>query len=126
MPEEGRAAKDWCPKAGSSGASRYTLKKTPEFMRLFKAGKRFSGRVIRARHGRNTLGVIRLGFSVSRKTGNAVERNLFRRRLRHLAREAAGKGPGFDAVVTPIGKLSGIGWPAMCEDFAVLLQEAGR
>jgi len=125
MPEDGRAARDWSPEAGRTGASCFTLKKTPEFMRLFRSGHRFKGGVIRARHCRNTLGIIRLGFSVSRKTGSAVERNLFRRRMRHLAREAPA-GPGFDAVVTPQLKLSEIGWFALREDFALLLKEAGR
>lgn len=125
MPEDGRAARDWSPEAGRTGASSFTLKKTPEFMRLFRSGQRFKGVVIRARHCRNTLGIIRLGFSVSRKTGNAVQRNLFRRRMRHLAREASA-GPGFDAVVTPQLKLWEIGWSSLCEDFAKLLREAGR
>lgn len=125
MPEDGRAVRDWSPEAGRTGASNFTLKKTPEFMRLFRYGQRFKGVVIRARHCRNTLGMIRLGFSVSRKTGNAVERNLFRRRMRHLAREAPA-GPGFDAVVTPQLKLREIGWCSLCEDFAMLLKETGR
>lgn len=125
MPEDGRAARDWSPEAGRTGATRFTLKKTPEFLRLFRTGQRFTGVVIRARHCRNTLGIIRLGFSVSRKTGNAVERNRFRRRMRHLAREAHA-GPGFDAVVTPRLKLREIGWCSLCEDFALLLREAGR
>lgn len=123
MPEDGRAAKDWSPESGRTGASCFTLKKTPEFMRLFRAGQRFMGGVIRARHCRNTLGIIRLGFSVSRKTGNAVERNLFRRRMRHLAREAP-TGQGFDAVVTPRLKLRETGWTALREDFEMLLREA--
>lgn len=125
MPEEGRAAKDWCPRADRTGTPCFSLKRTPEFIRLFKSGNRFTGGTVKARHCRNTLGVIRLGFSVSRRTGNAVERNLFRRRLRQLAREER-EGRGFDAVVTPLVKLREIGWPALRDDFNKLVTEARR
>lgn len=125
MPEEERAVKDWCPRANRTGAPSFSLKRTPEFIRLFKSGQRFTGGVVRARYCRNTLGVIRLGFSVSRKTGNAVERNLFRRRLRQLAREDHGQ-PGFDAVITPILKLREIGWKALRDDFSMLVLDARR
>ena len=44
---------------------------------------------------------IRVGYTVTKKTGNAVERNRIRRRLREVARQAApGHAmPGFDYVV---------------------------
>jgi len=42
----------------------------------------------------------RLGLVVSRRVGNAVTRNLVKRRLRHLFRENAGAHPGaYDLVV---------------------------
>lgn len=125
MPEEGRAGRDWCHRARDTGASTFSLKKTPDFVRLLRTGRRFRGAVIRACYCGNTLGVIRLGFSVSRKTGGAVERNLFRRRLRQLAKESE-LGEGFDAVVSPCVKLAEIRWRFLLEDFNRLVSEASR
>lgn len=125
MPEEERAGKGWCPEAGGTGSSRYTLKRTRDFVRIFRYGKRFSGEVLRAKYCRNTLGVIRLGFSVSRKSGNAVSRNLFRRRLRHLAIEKDTR-VGFDAVVAPLVKLKGMEWASLKEDFDGLAKKANE
>ncbi len=122
MPEEGRAGRDWCRKAGDSA---FFLKRTPDFVRLLRTGRRFRGAVIRARYCENTLGVVRLGFSVSRKTGGAVERNLFRRRLRQLARETVPER-GFDAVIGPSLKLAEIPWSLLQKDFYHLVSEAIR
>jgi ribonuclease P protein component len=82
-------------------------------------GTRTSGRwfVVQARR-RAEDGAIRIGFTVSRHVGNAVERNRVRRRLREIVRlsTAAGTGqlrPGHDyvligrraALVAPFGEM---------------------
>jgi ribonuclease P protein component len=56
--------------------------------------------VVQARQ-RAEAGPIRVGFTVSRQVGNAVERNRVRRRLRDVVRLAGGDGmrPGHDYVV---------------------------
>ena len=46
-----------------------------------------SGFVLQARH-RNEPGSARVGFTVSKKVGNAVERNRVKRRLREIVRLA--------------------------------------
>jgi ribonuclease P protein component len=40
-----------------------------------------------------------VGFVVSKAVGNAVTRNLVKRRLRHLARERLGSLPGYSVLV---------------------------
>ena len=56
--------------------------------------------VIRAR--RNEIGVTRLGLSVSRKVGNAVVRNHWKRRIREAFRKQRLQMPvGMDLVVRP-------------------------
>ena len=60
----------------------------------------------------------RVGFTVSRKVGNAVERNRVRRRLREVAREVipAQARPDLDYVL--VGRQA-----ALKRDFAVLRQD---
>ncbi len=73
------------------------LKRRPEFLRVAEAKRKWvaPGLILQARrHGsgdRRRRGIheetasIRVGFTVSRKVGNAVERNRVRRRLRAAA-----------------------------------------
>jgi ribonuclease P protein component len=76
--------------------------------------------VVQARR-RAEDGAIRVGFTVSRQVGNAVERNRVRRRLREIVRlsTAAGTGrlhPGHDYVL--IGRRAALAAP-----FGELMQE---
>ena len=61
---------------------------------------------------------VRVGFTVSRKVGNAVERNRVRRRLREVARQVipAQARPDLDYVL--VGRQA-----ALKRDFAVLRQD---
>jgi ribonuclease P protein component len=58
------------------------LTDSPEFELTYRQGRAFRGRLFSVHEFPNELGNSRLGLSVSRKVGNAVTRNLVRRRLR--------------------------------------------
>ncbi|MFO8183757.1 MAG: ribonuclease P protein component [Candidatus Aegiribacteria sp.] len=96
-----------------------TLNRGSQFRRVFRTGKAFRGGSFRAVYAKNALGFIRLGFSLSAKSGNAVSRNLMRRRIRSLAR---GKRVGADIVILPVGGLEGLKWQAVKRDFDELLR----
>jgi ribonuclease P protein component len=66
--------------------------------------------VVQARQRAET-GPVRVGFTVSRQVGNAVERNRVRRRLREMVRLAAGGGmrSGHDYVL--IGRRAALAAP---------------
>jgi ribonuclease P protein component len=74
--------------------------------------------VLQARR-RDDDGPVRVGFTVSRKVGTAVERNRVRRRLRELVRLTGGNRmrPGYDYVL--VGRRSALKVPfdRMKEDF---------
>jgi len=71
---------------------------------------------------------MRVGFTVTKKIGNAVVRNRMRRRFRELARELlpAGGVPGADHVL--IGRDRGIerDFGLMRQEFAKALEKARR
>lgn len=97
-----------------------TLKKGYQFRRILRTGSAFRGTSFRAVYRLNSLGIIRLGFSLSAKSGNAVKRNLVRRRLRHLSREI-GMNTGADVVIMPEGRLIKNNWENLQKDFMELL-----
>jgi ribonuclease P protein component len=73
---------------------------------------------------RHEDGPVRIGFTVSKKVGNAVERNRVRRRLREIVRRAPAQDmhPGHDYVL--IGRRAGLSLPfdRMVEDFKGVLR----
>jgi ribonuclease P protein component len=83
-----------------------------------------SGFVLQA-HKRPEDGPVRVGFTVSRKVGNAVERNRVRRRLREVVRlsRTAPLRPGHDYVL--IGRRPALDLPfqRLVDDF---VQALGR
>jgi ribonuclease P protein component len=98
-----------------------SLRRGSIFREIYRTGRRFRGSAIKVVYRRNALGVIRLGFSVSRKTGTAVDRNRFRRRIRSLARNR-GTGLGADLIVSPAGETAEVPWDGMEKDFEKLLE----
>ncbi len=81
---------------------RQRLKKRAEFLLVAGTGRKaaISGVVLQAL-ARDDAGPVRLGFTVTRKVGNAVIRNRTRRRLREAARLMIAERPclGYDLVL---------------------------
>jgi ribonuclease P protein component len=120
-------------RAAASGSVREEDRKSAVVERLRRrsdfqaaaAGERVSGRafVLQARQ-RAGDDAIRVGFTVSRQVGNAVERNRVRRRLREIVRLSAAAGtarlrPGHDYVL--IGRRAALAAP-----FGEMMQELDR
>jgi ribonuclease P protein component len=78
-----------------------------------------SGFVLQALNRRED-GSVRVGFTVSKKVGNAVERNRVRRRLREMVRlsPAARLRPGHDYVLIGRRAALQLTFERLAEDFA--------
>ena len=92
--------KDERPQGSSVGR----LKRRADFLRVAAARRKWAapGLILQvAAQPEPPSGGIRVGFTASRKVGNAVKRNRARRRLKALAAEmiAGGAHPGLDLVL---------------------------
>ena len=61
---------------------RFSLKRNKEFRYVYRNGKSVACRNLVLIYKKNNTGLLRVGFSVSKKIGNSVKRNLIKRRLR--------------------------------------------
>lgn len=62
------------------------LKKRRDFTRVYQRGKSRAGRCLVLCRRKTGLSDYRVGFTVSKKVGNAVTRNKIRRRLKEISR----------------------------------------
>lgn len=94
------AALSYAPVASSLPVE--TLRQRADFLRAAQARRRSTpGFTLQARHRADDTPAIRVGFTCSRKIGNAVLRNRAKRRLRAVVREilpGLGRG-GWDYVL---------------------------
>lgn len=79
--------------------SRQRIRRPAEFRRVFARGKRSSSELTNVVAMSNDLTYVRVGLSVSKRVGNAVKRNLVKRRIRNTFVNLNVAG-GWDFVVT--------------------------
>ena len=104
------------------------LRRRAEFLRVAGSGKRASvhGLVLQVL-ARGDDGPARLGFTVTKKVGNAVVRNRTRRRLKEAARLALRERPaaGVDLVLIGRDATRTRDFTALIDDFRRALDKAG-
>lgn len=84
------------------------LRKRQEFVLLSQQGHHFKGKVLYISWKETQLPTIRLGITVTKKYGNAVQRNRFKRLSREAFRCSCPKEiQGVDCAVRPHGRLKG-------------------
>ena len=105
------------------------LRSPRDFQRVRTQGRRVSGTVLllgyAARSESGSTGLTRVGFSVSRRVGGAVERNRVKRRLREVIRRKLARiAPGYDLVITARPGAAEARMETLEQDVAVLLARA--
>ena len=98
------------------------LKRRPEFLRVASSGRKAAvGGVVLQALARPDTEPARLGFTVTKKVGNAVIRNRTRRRLKEAARLLLQQQPIAGADLVLIGRDT-----TRSRDFAALQQDLRR
>lgn len=88
--------------AAPSAVSVCVMKTRPEFLKAASARRQGTGSfLLQARDRRDGAPAVQIGFTASKKIGNAVLRNRAKRRLRAIAREVLPRlaRPGWDYVL---------------------------
>ncbi len=98
-----------------------TLKASSDFQRIAKQGKKWTGAafIMLGLKTDNETAPFRVGFTVSRRVGNAVERNRAKRRLREMVRRFLkhNKPQGFDIVLIAKAQARETDFSTICADF---------
>ncbi|MGI6787381.1 MAG: ribonuclease P protein component [Acholeplasmataceae bacterium] len=78
---------------------KYRIKKTSEIDAIFNKKIRINGKYFNIFYQLSDVGVFRFAISIGKKYGNAVKRNLMKRRIREIIRESKDEIKAFDFVI---------------------------
>jgi len=84
-----------------------------------RSGRRINCKGIRLVYRFNQLGFSRLGLAVSKKYGNAVQRNRLKRQLRDVFRHSSFRSTGWDILAIP--SVNAVGMHDAAHDFSEAL-----
>ena len=105
------------------------LRSSRDFGRVRRKGRRVSGPTLAlsyARQSAEVRGITRVGFSVSKRVGDAVVRNRVKRRLREIVRRCLPRVvPGWDLILTPTAAAAQADFVALAGEIDELLRRAG-
>jgi ribonuclease P protein component len=110
-----------------SAAKAPSLKKSGDFQRISRLGKRWSFPAFIMQALKNETSSFRLGLTASRKVGNAVTRNRAKRRLREVVRlyKTHEKLAGWDIVLIAKTAAAERDFSMMQQDFMQGLKNMG-
>ena len=81
---------------------KYRLRKNMEFKKVYSVGKNYWNRNFVLYAKKNKLDETRVGFTITKKHGNAVIRNKIRRRMKEIYRLKLGNiKSGYDLILIP-------------------------
>jgi len=92
-----------------------TLKNRGDFLRAAKIGRKTVSASIIVQSVRNNLEITRVGFTASKRVGNAVARNRAKRRMRSVVEEMS-LTLGYDYVLIARRTILDVDWDELVEE----------
>ena len=106
---------------------RYRLTSRRQYLRVYEQGRRVRSASFTIFGLANTAGHCRLGITVTRKVGGAVQRNRLKRVLREVFRtHRAEMDPALDLVVNVRREMIGRGYPEVEREFVVRFRQLAQ
>ncbi|MCZ6539459.1 MAG: ribonuclease P protein component [Chloroflexi bacterium] len=100
------------------------IRRAAEFRHVFARGNRTTGVFASIAAVQNGLPYSRFGLSVSKRVGNAVNRNLVKRRIRHALADLEIAG-GWDVVVTAKSPAASVPYAMLDKTMQMSLERLG-
>lgn len=102
---------------------RLRLKKNKEFTYIYRKGSKLKGRyfILYALKGSKEM---KIGFSLSKKVGNAVVRNLYKRRLHEIFKDLIPQMKNNQYVLVASPYISDAGYQELKEDILTTLEKS--
>lgn len=102
------------------------LKSNKEFKKVYDRGKSFANKYLVIFFIKNGMDYNRVGFVTTKKLGNAVKRNLYRRRLKEVYRlNSENLKPGYDIILLFRSRIPEIGYKEIESAFNHITSIAG-
>ncbi|CAM2771845.1 ribonuclease P protein component [Helicobacter burdigaliensis] len=102
-----------------------TLKTKKEFDNTYKSNKKWHDKHFAIFFKENHNSINKVGFSVSKKIGNAVCRNLVKRRFRHLYRESLPLLKKGDMILLAKAGIAQVSFQALKMDYQKAINRLG-
>jgi len=116
------------PAPGERLPREHTLRRSADYLRCYRRGRRLRGSFARLHYAPNEEGGPRLGITASRKVGKAVVRNRLKRRVRNVYRRSPLRAelPAVDLVVHLEPAAAGAGFGPLAAELEHLLSRVVR
>ncbi len=103
------------------------IRKKKDFLLIYKKGRRYRGKYFSLIYLSNNLNFSRVAIVVSRKIGNAVQRNKVKRWIRDLFRKNKNMiKSSVDIIIIPQKEILNLSWSSLQQEYLSAIEYIGQ